>query len=177
MSGLGLRFTMTWLCFFSLVRPKYPLCIPSIMTLLAFSDSGLVFFDYDFSYLNIMAAVISLFVGIIMTQSGLDKIFNWESELEFMTEKFSKTILANLSTIGLIQVTILETLSGLLSLLGSVMTLFYGDESYGIMGLLLAAGSFCILMAGQRISKDYDGSAALVPYFILIIFGLFVYSS
>ena len=139
------------------------------MTLLAFSDSGLVFFDYDFSYLNIMAAVISLFVGIIMTQSGLDKIFNWESELEFMTEKFSKTILANLSTIGLIQVTILETLSGLLSLLGAAMTLFYGDKSYGIVGLLLAAGSFCILMAGQRISKDYDGSAALVPYFILII--------
>ena len=138
------------------------------MTLLAFSDSGLVFFDYDFSYLNIMAAVISLFVGIIMTQSGLDKIFNWESELEFMTEKFSKTILANLSTIGLIQVTILETLSGLLSLLGAAMTLFYGDKSYGIVGLLLAAGSFCILMAGQRISKDYDCSAALVPYFILI---------
>ena len=147
------------------------------MTLLAFGDSGLVFFDYDFSYLSIMAATISLFVGIIMTQSGLDKIFNWESELEFMTEKFSKTILANFSTIGLIQVTILETLSGLLSLLGSVMTLFYGDKSYGIVGLLLSAGSFCILMAGQRISKDYDGSAALVPYFILVIFGLFVYSS
>ena len=54
------------------------------MTLLAFGDSGLVFFDYDFSYLSIMAATISLFVGIIMTQSGLDKIFNWESELEFM---------------------------------------------------------------------------------------------
>ena len=147
------------------------------MTLLAFGDSGLVFFDYDFSYLNIIGAIISLFVGIIMTQSGLDKKFNWESELEFMTQKFSKTILANLSTIGLIQVAILETLSGLLSLLGSAMTLFYGDESYAIVGLLLAAGSFCILMAGQRISKDYDGSAALVPYFILVIFGLFVYSS
>jgi len=147
------------------------------MTILGFTDENLVFFDHDFSYLNIMAAVISLFVGIIMTQSGLDKIFNWESELEFMTEKFSKTILANLSTMGLIQVTILETLSGLLSLLGSVMTLFYGEESYGIVGLLLAAGSFCILMAGQRISKDYEGAAVLVPYFILTIFGLFIYSS
>ena len=147
------------------------------MTLLAFGDSGLVFFDYNFTYLNIIAAIISLFVGIIMTQSGLDKIFNWESELEFMTEKFSKTILANFSTIGLIQVTILETLSSLLSLLGSVMTLFYGDESYAIVGLLLAAGSFCILMAGQRISKDYEGAAVLVPYFILTIFGLFIYSS
>ena len=98
-----------------------------------------------------------------MTQSGLDKIFNWEGELEFMTEKFSKTVLSNFSTIGLIQVTILETLSGLISLFGSIMVLFFDDESYGIIGLILAAVSFSILMAGQRISKDYDGAAALVP--------------
>ena len=147
------------------------------MTLLAFGDSGLVFFDYEFSYLNIICAFISLFIGIIMTQSGLDKIFNWEGELDFMTEKFSKTIIANFSTFGLIQVTILETLSGLLSLLGSIMTLFYDDESYGIMGLILAAVSFCVLMAGQRISKDYEGSAVLVPYFLLTMIGLFMYSS
>ena len=147
------------------------------MTLLAFGDSELVFFDHDFSYLSIICSFISLFIGIIMTQSGLDKIFNWEGELDFMTEKFSKTIIANFSTFGLIQVTILETLSGLLSLLGSIMTLFYDDESYGIMGLILAAVSFCVLIAGQRISKDYEGSAVLVPYFLLTMIGLFMYSS
>ena len=112
-----------------------------------------------------------------MAQSGLDKIFNWEGELDFITEKFSKTILSNFSIIGLIQVTILETLSGLLSLLGSIMVLFYDDKSYGIVGLILAAGSLSILMAGQRISKDYEGSAVLVPYFLLTMIGLFMYSS
>jgi len=147
------------------------------MTLLAFGDSELVFFDHDFQYLSIICAFISLFIGIIMTQSGLDKIFNWEGELDFMTEKFSKTIIANFSAFGLIQVTILETLSGLLSLLGSVMILFYNDESYGIMGLILAAVSLCILMVGQRISKDYEGSAVLVPYFLLTMIGLFMYSN
>ena len=133
------------------------------MTLLAFGDNGLVFFDHDFSYISIICSFISLFIGIIMTQSGLDKIFNWEGELEFITEKFSKTALSNFSIMGLIQVTILETLSGLLSLFGSIMVLFYDDESYGIIGLILAAGSLSILMAGQRISKDYDGAASLVP--------------
>ena len=147
------------------------------MSLLAFGDSELVFFDHDFQYLSIICAFISLFIGIIMTQSGLDKIFNWEGELDFMTEKFSKTIIANFSAFGLIQVTILETLSGLLSLLGSVMILFYNDESYGIMGLILAAVSLCILMVGQRISKDYEGSAVLVPYFLLTMIGLFMYSN
>ena len=147
------------------------------MTLLAFGDSGLVFFDHDFSYISIICSFISLFIGIIMTQSGLDKIFNWEGELEFITEKFSKTALSNFSIIGLIQVTILETVSGLLSLLGSIMVLFYADESYGISGLILAAISFCILMTGQRISKDYDGAASLVPYFLLTMIGLFMYSN
>ncbi len=147
------------------------------MTLLAFGDNGLVFFDHDFSYISIICSFISMFIGIVMAQSGLDKIFNWEGELEFITEKFSKTALSNFSIIGLIQVTILETLSGLLSLFGSVMVLFYDDESYGIIGLILAAGSFCILMAGQRISKDYDGAASLVPYFLLTMIGLFMYSN
>ena len=147
------------------------------MTLLAFGDNGLVFFDHDFSYVSITCSFISLFIGIIMTQSGLDKIFNWEGELEFITEKFSKTALSNFSIMGLIQVTILETLSGLLSLFGSIMVLFYDDESYGIIGLILAAGSFSILMAGQRISKDYDGAAALVSYFLLTMIGLFMYSN
>ena len=147
------------------------------MTLLAFGDTSLVFFDHDFSYISIICAFISMFIGIVMAQSGLDKIFNWEGELNFITEKFSKTILSNFSIIGLIQVTILETLSGLLSLLGSIMVLFYDDKSYGIVGLILAAGSLCILMAGQRISKDYDGAAALVPYFLLTVIGLFMYSN
>ena len=147
------------------------------MTLLAFGDTSLVFFDHDFSYISIICACISMFIGIVMAQSGLDKIFNWEGELNFITEKFSKTILSNFSIIGLIPVTMRETLSGLLSLLGSIMVLFYDDKSYGIVGLILAAGSFCILMAGQRISKDYDGAAALVPYFLLTVIGLFMYSN
>jgi hypothetical protein len=147
------------------------------MTLLAFGDTELVFLDHNFSYISIICAFISLFLGIIFTQSGLDKIFNWEGELEFITSKFSKTFLSNFSTFGLIQVTILEVLAGFLSLFGALMNIFYGDKSYGVMGLILAASSLSILMLGQRISKDYEGSAALVPYFLLTMIGLFMYSN
>ncbi|HJM17682.1 MAG TPA: DoxX family protein [Candidatus Poseidoniia archaeon] len=147
------------------------------MTLLGFGDDNLVFFDYEFSYIHIIASFISVFIGIVMTQSGFDKIFNWEGELDFITEKFAKTPLANFSAFGLIQVTIFEVLSGLASLLGAIRVLFYDDESYGIIGLILAAISLSILMLGQRISKDYEGAAVLVPYFLLTMFGLFIYSS
>ena len=147
------------------------------MTLLGFDDDNLVFLDLEFSYISIIGASISVFLGIVMTQSGFDKIFNWEGELDFITGKFSKTPLANFSTFGLIQVTIFEILSGLLSLFGSIMALFYNDYSYGIMGLILATASLAILMLGQRLSKDYEGAAVLVPYYILTMFGLFVYTS
>ena len=76
----------------------------------------------------------------------------------------------------MIQVTIFEVLSGLLSIFGSIMALFYNEYSYGIMGLILAASSLAILMLGQRISKDYEGAAVLVPYYILTMFGLFIYT-
>ena len=147
------------------------------MTLLGFGDENLVFFDYEFSYMHIIASFISGFIGIVMAQSGFDKIFNWEGELDFITEKFVKTPLANFSAFGLIQVTIFEVLSGLASLFGGIMVLFYGDKSYGIIGLILAAISLSILMLGQRISKDYEGAAVLVPYFLLTMFGLFIYTS
>ena len=147
------------------------------MSLLSFTEESLFFFEYEFTYLSIICSFISTFVGIIMTQSGFDKIFNWEGELDFISEKFAKTPLSNFSALGLIQVTIFEVLSGTLSLLGAFMVLFYNDESYGIMGLILAAISLCILMLGQRISKDYEGAAVLVPYFLLTMIGLFMYSN
>ena len=146
------------------------------MTLLGFGDDNLVFLDIEFSYVSIIGASISVFLGIVMSQSGFDKIFNWEGELDFITGKFANTPLASFSTFGLIQVTILEILSGLLSLFGSFMALFYNDYSYAIMGLILAAASLAILMLGQRISKDYEGAAVLVPYYLLTMFGLFVYT-
>jgi len=147
------------------------------MSLLSFTEESLFFFEYEFTYLSIICSFISAFIGIVMAQSGFDKIFNWEGELDFISEKFAKTPLSNFSAFGLIQVTILEVLSGLLSLFGALMVLFYNNESYGIMGLILAAISFCILMLGQRISKDYEGAAVLVPYFLLTMIGLFMYSN
>jgi|TARA_B110000263_G_scaffold185890_1_gene163506 uncharacterized membrane protein YphA (DoxX/SURF4 family) len=147
------------------------------MSILSFTEESLVFLDQEFTYLSIICSFISIFVGIVMAQSGFDKIFNWEGELNFISEKFAKTPLSNFSAFGLIQVTIFEILSGLLSLFGAIMVLFYNDESYGIMGLILAAISLCILMLGQRISKDYEGAAVLVPYFLLTMIGLFMYSN
>ena len=55
------------------------------MTLLGFGEGNLVFFDFEFSYVSIIGASISVFLGIVMTQSGFDKIFNWEGELDFIT--------------------------------------------------------------------------------------------
>ena len=53
--------------------------------MLGFGEDNLVFFDLEFSYVSIFGASISVFLGIVMTQSGFDKLFNWEGELDFIT--------------------------------------------------------------------------------------------
>jgi len=45
----------------------------------------------------------------------------------------------------------------------------------GMVGALFAGISSCILMTGQRLAKDYVGAAALVPYFLIAIIGLYIY--
>ena len=44
-----------------------------------------------------------------------------------------------------------------------------------MVGALFAGISSCVLMAGQRLAKDYVGAAALVPYFLIAIIGLYIY--
>jgi hypothetical protein len=56
------------------------------------------------------------------------------------------------------------------------MLLITGQEDFAIIGLELSALSVLSLFTGQRIAKDYGGAASLVGYFLLICFGLFLFS-
>jgi len=92
-----------------------------------------------------------------------------------MGEHFSGTVLAGSFHYGLAVVTATELLAGLLSAAGVVWLLLGWGIVPGIVGALFAAISDCILMTGQRLAKDYVGAAALVPYFLIAIIGLYIY--
>ena len=143
--------------------------------LLEFSDAGVVLLSQEWVWLDIIRMLVSTFLAAIYLQSSIDKIVDWQGNLDFMAEHFASTPLAGSFRYGLVVVTVAELLAGVLSAVGVVYLLLGWGAVPGMVGALFAGISSCILMAGQRLAKDYVGAAALVPYFLIAIIGLYLY--
>ena len=143
--------------------------------LLEFSEAGVVLLSQEWIWLDIIRMLISTFLAAIYLQSSIDKIVDWQGNLDFMAEHFADTPLAGSFHYGLAVVAVTELLAGILSAAGVIYLLLGWGAVPGIVGALFAGISSCILMAGQRLAKDYVGAAALVPYFLIAIIGLYIY--
>tara|TARA_Y100001949_G_scaffold168657_1_gene167654 strand:- start:1084 stop:1524 length:441 start_codon:yes stop_codon:yes gene_type:complete len=143
--------------------------------LLEFSEAGVVLLSQEWIWLDIIRMLISTFLAAIYLQSSIDKIIDRQGNLDFMAEHFAGTPLAGSFHYGLAVVTVTELLAGILSAAGVIYLLLGWGAVPGIVGALFAGISSCILMAGQRLAKDYVGAAALVPYFLIAIIGLYIY--
>lgn len=119
---------------------------------------------------------VCVFFAIVFIQSGLDKIVNWKDNLSWLKEYFGKSPLKNLVPQMLGVTALLEVGAGLLSALGAVAIPLLGNPSLAQIGLCLSNVSLLCLFFGQRMAKDYAGAAALVPYFILSLLGLYFVS-
>ena len=143
--------------------------------LLEFSEAGVVLLSQEWIWLDIIRMLVSTFLAAIYLQSSIDKIIDRQGNLDFMAEHFVGTPLAGNFHYGLVVVTVTELLAGMLSAAGVIYLLLGWGAVPGIVGALFAGISSCILMAGQRLAKDYVGAAALVPYFLIAIIGLYIY--
>ena len=143
--------------------------------LLEFSEAGVVLLSQEWVWLDIIRMLVSMFLAAIYLQSGIDKIVDRQGNLDFMGEHFSETVLAGSFRYGLVVVTVTELLAGALSAAGVVWLLLGWGAVPGMVGALFAGISSCILMAGQRLAKDYVGATALVPYFLVAIIGMYLY--
>ena len=116
----------------------------------------------------------TLFVAILFLQSGLDKVFNFKGNLEWLTGHFGKTFLAPVVPMMLATITVMETATGLLAVVGLVYFLATGITFLIYYAAALGAASLTALFFGQRIAQDYLGAAVLVPYFLLMIVLMFL---
>ena len=129
-----------------------------------------------FSLIQICQILIGLFLGICMFQSGTDKIIDWKGNYSWLQDHFSKTFLKPFVKPMLLIVLTLEVLSGVLCLSGSLFGLFNNDTSLILTGLIIVGINLIALFFGQRYSKNYEGAAVLVNYFILTIIGIFSFN-
>lgn len=118
---------------------------------------------------NLPALLAAVFVAVLFIQSGLDKVFDWKGNLEWLTGHFSKTFVAGTVPVMLAMITVMEVATGFLAAAGVVYFFATGSSAVMFVAGALGAASITALFFGQRIAKDYAGAAVLVPYFLLML--------
>jgi hypothetical protein len=129
------------------------------------------FFNNSGNSFTLVKMLIPAFMSILFLQSGLDKIFNYTSNLDYFTDHFKKSPLSKTVKILTPTITLLELLAGFLCAIGTV-SIIMGNTKWAFWGLFTAAISFLCLFLGQRLAKDYAGAGSIALYFILNIVGL-----
>lgn len=123
---------------------------------------------------NITEIILLLFLAITFLQSGVDKVLDWKGNIIWLKEHFSETFMANMVPFNLSIILIIETIAGILALLGIVTILIDGNTIYGFYSAILSAITLLLLLFGQRVAKDYDGARTIVIYFIPTIMTLYL---
>ena len=122
----------------------------------------------------ILQLLVSAFLAVLFLQTGLDMVIDRQGNREYLDAHFSRSPLA--STVGpmFLVVTILEVSAGALSAVGFALLLLTRDSLVAFLGAVVAAVNIVALFFGQRVSKDYAGAAALVPYFLLALTAIYL---
>lgn len=143
------------------------------MSLLLFSGKTLLNMDF----LVLIKLLVTLYTAALFLQSGLDKVFDWRGNSDYISGIFQRTILRPAVSLLLPVVTVLELGAGCCASVGAVVLLLNGQETWAMLGLLLGATSVLFLFTGLRIAKDYAAAAAITSYFVFFILalGLFAY--
>lgn len=123
---------------------------------------------------NITEIILLLFLAITFLQSGVDKVLDWKGNVSWLKEHFSETFMANMVPFNLSIILIIETIAGILALLGIASILIDGNTVYGFYSAILSAITLLLLLFGQRVAKDYDGARTIVIYFIPTIMTLYL---
>ena len=125
-------------------------------------------------FAHITEILILLFLAIVFLQSGIDKVVDWQGNVSWLKEHFSKTFLSGTVPMMVLVITIVELLAGGLSLAGVFQLSMSGTKTLGLYGAAAAALALIMLIFGQRIAKDYEGAKTIAVYFITAIFGVWL---
>ena len=122
----------------------------------------------------ILQILVSAFLAVLFLQSGIDKVVDRRGNREYLNEHFAKSPLAG--TVGpmFAVITVLEISAGALSGVGCALLLVTHDSTVAYFGAVIAGVNIVALFFGQRVSKDYAGAAALVPYFLLTLAAVYL---
>lgn len=115
---------------------------------------------------NAASILLLVFLAITFIQSSYDKLFYWKDNLDWLKGHFAKTQLKNLVHLALLNILILELISGILCIVGAIELFVSNGRTFGLYGAVFSSITLLMLLFGQRLAKDYDGARTIVIYFI-----------
>jgi len=118
--------------------------------------------------------LILMFLAITFLQSGIDKISDWNGNLSFLKEHFSKTFLRKSVPLMLGVILFGEIIVGFLSIIGIIQIYISEVTTIGFYASVIAAKILLLLLFGQRIAKDYAGAMTIAVYFMVTVFGVYI---
>ena len=122
---------------------------------------------------NAAPILLLVFLAITFIQSGYDKLFYWKDNLSWLKEHFAKTQLKNLVHLALLNILILELISGILCVVGCIELFVSKERTFGLYGAVFSCITLLMLLFGQRLAKDYDGARTIVIYFIPAVLAVY----
>jgi hypothetical protein len=115
---------------------------------------------------NAASILLLAFLAITFIQSSYDKLFYFKDNLDWLKEHFAKTQLKNLVRLALLNILVLELISGILCVVGGIELFVSNGRTFGLYGAVFSSITLLMLLFGQRLAKDYDGARTIVIYFI-----------
>jgi uncharacterized membrane protein YphA (DoxX/SURF4 family) len=125
---------------------------------------------------NAASILLLAFLAITFIQSGYDKLFYWKDNLDWLKEHFAKTQLKNLVRLALLNILVLELISGILCVVGAIELFVSNGRTFGLYGAVFSSITLLMLLFGQRLAKDYDGARTIVIYFIPAVMAVLLLS-
>ncbi len=125
---------------------------------------------------NAASILLLAFLAITFIQSSYDKLFYWKDNLDWLKEHFAKTQLKNLVRLALLNILVLELISGILCVVGCIELFVSNGRTFGLYGAVFSSITLLMLLFGQRLAKDYDGARTIVIYFIPAVMAVLLLS-
>jgi drug/metabolite transporter superfamily protein YnfA len=123
---------------------------------------------------NTASLLVLLFLAITFIQSAYDKVFAWQTNVDWLEGHFANTsLLKNNVSLALGIIVFLELITSVLTLVGCVELLVNGGRVFGFYGAVFSCITLILLLLGQRLAKDYDGARTIAIYFVPAVLAVF----